>query len=92
MAGKQPSVRQNCGRAKFLDDRDNRSLKRLVKSNRQGSIHQLTRVFNQAAKTISTRTVRRELKGTGMRSCVATRKLLVSAANRNKWLPFAREH
>jgi hypothetical protein len=51
------SVRQNCGSAKILSDRDRRSVKLLVKSNRQSSIHQLISVFNEGSKTISTRTV-----------------------------------
>jgi hypothetical protein len=52
----------------------------------------MTSVFNQSAETISTRTVRCELKEMGMRSCVATRKPLVSTANRRKRLQFAMEH
>jgi hypothetical protein len=86
MAGEPASVRHNCGRAKILADRDRRSLKRFVKLNRRSSIHQLISVFNEGAKTISTRTVCRELKEMGMMSCVATRKPLVSAANRKKRL------
>jgi transposase len=73
MAGKLASARQNCGRAKMLDDRYRRSLKRLVKSNMRSPILQLSRVFNQGARTISTPTVRRELKEMSMKSCVATR-------------------
>jgi transposase len=62
MAGELASARHNCGRAKILDDRDRSLVKRMVKSNRRSSIHQLTRVFNQGAKTIVMRAVRRELK------------------------------
>jgi hypothetical protein len=86
MAGEPASACQNCSISNILNDRDMRSLKSLVKSNRWSSIHQLTSVFNQGDKTISTHTVRRELKEMGMRSCVATRKPLASAANRKKWL------
>jgi hypothetical protein len=90
-ADEPSSAHQNCCWAKILDDRDRRSLKRLVKSSRWCSIHQLTSVSNQGAKRIFTCTVRRELKETGMRSCVAKGKPLGSAANRKKRILFARD-
>ncbi|KAF7641747.1 hypothetical protein LDENG_00273020 [Lucifuga dentata] len=47
--------------------------------------------FNSESKSVSTRTVRRELKGLGINSCVALRKPLISEANQKKRLQFARE-
>jgi arginine repressor len=91
MAGEPSSARQNCGRVTFLDDQDRCSLKRLVKSNRRSSIYQLTSLFNQGAKTISTFTVRREIKEMGIRGFIATRKPLVYAANRKKRFKCAKE-
>jgi len=73
-------------------DRDRRSLKRLVKSNRRKTTVELRAMFNSESKSISTRAVRRELKGLGLNSCVALRKPLISEANRKKRLQFAREH
>ena len=47
-------------------------------------------MFDSESKSICTRTMRRELKGLGLNSCV--RKPLISEANRKKRLQFAREH
>ena len=49
-------------------------------------------MFNSESKSISTRTMQRELKGLGLNSCVALRKPLISEANQQKRLQFAREH
>ena len=57
----------NSGRAKILNTHDRRSLKRLVKSNRRKSVQQLTSMFNEGAKKISARTMRRELKEKGFK-------------------------
>ncbi len=43
-------------------------------------------MFNSESKSISTRTMRRELKGLGLNSCAALRKQLISEANRKKGL------
>ena len=72
--GKVQSFSGNSDRAKILNTRDRRSLKRLVKTNRRKSVQQLTRMYNESPKKISARTVRRELKAMGLRSCVSTRK------------------
>ncbi len=69
-----------------------RSLKRLVKSNCKKTTVELTAMFDSESKSISTRTMQRELKGLGLNSCVALRKPLISEANRKKRLQFAREH
>lgn len=66
-----------------MSDRDQRSLTRLVKSNRKKTI-ELTALFNGESKSISTHTMRRELKGLGLYSCVASGKPLISEANREK--------
>lgn len=91
-SGECSSSRDNCGRKKILSDRDRRSLKRLVKKNRKKSTLQITTMFNAGVKTVSARTMRRELKGLGLNSCTATRKPLVSQMNRRKRLQFAKAH
>ncbi|GBM61601.1 hypothetical protein AVEN_226872-1 [Araneus ventricosus] len=47
------SSRKMCGRKAILNNLDRRSLKRLVKSNLQKSILELTKSFNNGSKTIS---------------------------------------
>lgn len=49
-------------------------------------------MFNTGSKTISSRTMRRELKDLHLNSCASTRKPLVSKVNRKKRLQFAKEH
>jgi transposase len=90
--GEVRSFSHNSGKAKIMNIRDRRSLKRLVKSNRRKSVQQLTSMFNEGPKKISARTMRRELKEMGLRSCAATRKPLVSKANLKKRLQFAKDH
>ena len=68
------------------------SLKCLSKSNQRKTTVELRAMFNSESKSISTRTMWRELKGLGLNSCVALRKPLISEANRKKRLQFAREH
>ena len=64
-----------------------------MKSNRKKTTTvELTGMFNSDSKSIFTRTIRRELKGLGLNSCVALRKPLISEANWKKRLQFAREH
>lgn len=45
-SGEPSSSRKKCGRKKILNDRDRRSLKRLVKSYRKKSTVELTAMFN----------------------------------------------
>ncbi len=67
---------------KILNDRDWRSLKRLVKSNcKKKTEVKCTAIFNSESKSISTCTMRRKLKGLGLNSCVALRKSLISEAH-----------
>ncbi len=72
------------GVKKILNDHDRWSLKRLVKSNRKKTTVELMDMFNRESKSISTRTMRRELKGLGLNSCIALRKPLIGEANRWK--------
>ena len=64
----------NSGRAKFLNTRDRRSLKRLVNANRRKSVQHFS-MFNDGPEKISARTMRRELKEIGLRSLGATNSL-----------------
>ena len=90
--GEPSSSRGNCGRGKILNERDRRSLKRLVKKNRRSSVQMITSEFNEGMKKVSPRTIRRELKNTHLRKCKSTKKPLVSATNRKKRLEFARNN
>ena len=81
-----------CGRKMILSNRHRKSLKRLVKCNRKKTTLELTKSFDTASKTISTRTMRIKLRGMGLNSCVATRKPLLTETNRKKRLQFARDH
>uniref|UniRef100_A0A3B5RET6 Tc1-like transposase DDE domain-containing protein n=1 Tax=Xiphophorus maculatus TaxID=8083 RepID=A0A3B5RET6_XIPMA len=90
--GEPSSSRKKCGRKKILNDGDRRLLKHLVKSNGRKTTAELRSMFNCESKSISTRTMRRELKGLGLNSCVAVRKPLISKANQKKRLQFPREH
>ena len=65
---------------KILNDYDLRSLTRLKSSGRKTTV-ELGAMFNSESKSISTRTMQRELKGFGLNSCVALRKPLISEAN-----------
>ncbi|MEQ2213567.1 hypothetical protein XENOCAPTIV_017087 [Xenoophorus captivus] len=67
---------------KILNDCDQRSIKHLVKSNRRKTTVELQAMFNRKSKSISPHTMRRELKGLGLNSCVALRKPLISEDNR----------
>ncbi|GBN99086.1 hypothetical protein AVEN_192165-1 [Araneus ventricosus] len=73
-----------CGRKTILNNRDRRSMKRLAKSYRQKSPLELTNNFYKGRKTISTCTMRRELKVMGLKSLSAARKSLVTATNRKR--------
>ena len=90
--GEPSPSRAKYGRHSILDDRDRRSLKRLVKKNRRSSTQMLTSEFSEGPKKVSQRTVRRELKKMHLSKCKSTRKPLVSAANRKKRMLFAKEH
>ncbi|GBM54343.1 hypothetical protein AVEN_259204-1 [Araneus ventricosus] len=66
---------KKCGGKTILNNRDGRSLKRLIKSNRQKSTLELKNSFDKGSKTISTRAIRRELKGMGLKSCSAAKEV-----------------
>ena len=63
-SGEPSSLNKKCGQNTIPIDRDCRSLKRLVKSNRRKTRVDLRAMFNSESRSISTRTMRRELKGT----------------------------
>ena len=60
--GEVQSLRGDGDRAKILNTRDRRSLKRLVKANRRKNVQQLISMFNEGTKKIYASTIRRELK------------------------------
>lgn len=83
-SGAPSSPRKTCRQKITLNDRDGHSLKRLAKSNRRKATEELRAVFNSESKSITIRTMRRELKESGLNSCVSLRKPLISEADRKK--------
>ena len=83
-SGKPLSSRKKCGRKNILIERDRRSLKCLVKTNRRKTTAELRAMFNSESKSISTCTVWKELKGLWLSRCVALRKPLITDANQKK--------
>ena len=79
-SGEPSSSRKKCGWKKILNDHD---LKRLVKWKCKKSSVELTAMFNSESKSISTDTMRRELKGTAVwqlfldRQCISIMILII---------------
>ena len=63
--GEVQSFSGNSDIAKIPNNRDRRSLKRLVEANWRKSVQQLINMFNEGSKKISAHTMRRELKEIG---------------------------
>ncbi|GBN05009.1 hypothetical protein AVEN_63758-1 [Araneus ventricosus] len=78
------SSQNNCDQKMIVNNRDQKSLKRLVKYNRQKSNLEIENSFDKESKTIYTRTMRRELKGMKLKSCSAARKSLVNVTEPKK--------
>lgn len=57
-------------------------LKSFVKSNCRKTTVDLGMMFNSKGKSVSTRTMQRARKGSGLNSSAAVRKALISEANR----------
>lgn len=55
-----------------------------LKSNRRKTTVELGVMFNSESESISTHTMRKELKGLRLNSCVALGKSLISGVNRGK--------
>ena len=66
------------GRPTILNDRDKRSLNRIVKNNRQKSLFSITNIFSCNISSISSRTVQRELHAMGYYGRAAIRNPLIS--------------
>jgi len=80
------------GRPPILDDRDQRHLARLIKTDRQQSVEQLTENFNELGlKTVSAATIRRNLYELGYHGRAGVRKPFVSEVNRGKRHVWCRE-
>ena len=86
-SGEPLFLRKKCGE-KILIDRDQRSLKGLVKSNRRKTTVELRAMFDSESKSISTLRMQRELKGLGLNTCVALRNPLITEANQKKGFNF----
>ena len=81
------------GRPPLLTDREERTLIRTVREDRQESLQQLTAKFNDLGlTTISASTARRVLHKHEYFGRVGTRKPFVSEDNRKKRLKWSRKH
>lgn len=80
------------GRRKKTDDRHDRQLFRLVKSNRRQTLDDLTCRFNQqCSPNLSSRTVRRRLFDEGYKRRRVSKVTTISKVNREKRIKFCRE-
>ena len=75
-------------RARFLNERDRCSLKRLVKKNCCSPVQMITSEFNEGMKKVSPCTICRVVKNMHLRKCKTSKKPLVSATNHKKCLEF----
>jgi len=91
----------NRGRPKLLRPRELRGLRRLVEENSFASLAENAEKLNvgrtnppavPALCAVSLSTVRRAIKGLGMRSCTPAKKPFVSAVNQQKRLQWAKSH
>jgi len=91
----------NRGRPKLLSPRELRGLRRLVEENPFASLAEIEEKLNVGRTNppagpvlcaISPSTVRRAIKGLGMRSCTSGKKPLVSAVKQQKRLQWAKAH
>jgi len=91
----------NRGRPKLLSPRELRGLRRLVEENPFASLAEIAEKLNvgrtnppagPALCAASLSTVRRAIKGLGMRSCTPAKKPFVSAVNQQKRLQWAKAH
>ena len=77
---------------KILTDRDRRSLKRVVKSNRKASLQLVAQDFRSASGSVaSDRTVRREIIALGFHGRAAVHKPLITARNATRRLQWCKE-
>jgi len=93
--------KDNRGRPKVLSPRELRGLRRLVEENPFASLAEIAEKLNagrtnppagQSLRPVSPSTVRRAVKGMGMRSCAPAMKPFVSAVNKKKRLQWAKDH
>lgn len=87
--GKTSPDKSSCGRKQKMDDRQQRSLKRIVKADRRISAVKATAALNNALQEpVSTSTVRRELHDMNLYARAAISKPLIkpqNAVNRKRW-------
>ncbi|GFW81497.1 transposable element Tc1 transposase [Trichonephila clavipes] len=80
---------QRTGRPKILGEPSRRTLKRAVKQSRKSSLLEISQEFQSLSGiSVSSRTVRRELKNLGFHHCAATHKPNITPQNakhRFKW-------
>jgi transposase len=89
------SPRKGPGRPKIFHAQAEASLKKLVtnEKNRRLTAGQIRELWEKKSRsTVSINTIRRALRNTGLRSCIARRKPLLTEKNRVNRLEWARQH
>lgn len=92
-SGKTSNLRHRCGRKKIMQERDQRRLTRIIKSNRHATLSQIAADFNAGPSTSdSVRTIQRNIINTDFRSRRPIRVPLMTARHKALRLAWARQH
>jgi anion-transporting ArsA/GET3 family ATPase len=87
------STTRNSGRKSTLTERDRRTLRRIVSKNHRSTAAQVTaKVNSHLEEPVSTKTVRRELHKSNVRSRAAITKLLITKSNAQTRKQWCHEH
>jgi transposase len=87
------TAEKRTGRPKILGERSRRTLKRLVKQNRKSSLVEISQEFQSSSGiSVSSRTVRRELKNLGFHGRAAAHKPNITPQNAKHRLQWCRAH
>ncbi|GFW84140.1 transposable element Tcb2 transposase [Trichonephila clavipes] len=87
------TAEKRTGRPKILGERSRRTLKRVVKQNRKSSLVEISQEFQSSSGiSVSSRTVRRELKNLGFHGRAAAHKLNITPQNAKHRLQWCRAH
>ena len=93
---KRNDIEEKCnknGRKKIFTTRDQRTISRLIMTNKAKSAHDVKKQLNNAQGTVvSTRTVQRELKRIGFKAKKKIKKPLLTPKHRKQRLEFAKKY
>ena len=83
--------RKKCGRKPATTERDDRSLERIVRSNRFNNLVEITREYQDNGVTVSRATIHRRLQEMGYRSRISVTKPLLNSRQKQKRLVWSTE-